>query len=85
MRVKYDIYESLPNLDRVEEIDGVVVHKYNERLRNTYIDEDRISNVNSFEADPDLSHCLIYQKMQVSFMLFVLVFAPRRSFLIDPK
>lgn len=63
MRIKYDIYEKLPNLDHVDAIDGKLFKDQN--LLGKYKEKDRLSFTHCSEPNPDVSSSLIHQKMQV--------------------
>lgn len=63
MRIKYDIYENLPNLGRVDAIDGKLV-KHGSK-GSVQHEPDFSAFINCSEPNPDLSSCIINQKLQV--------------------
>ena len=69
IRLKYNIFERLPNLDHVEAIDGKLLKSIEGDRRSVYNDNDRLSYTRCLEPDLDIGSTLIHQKMQVRIVI----------------
>ena len=63
IRIKYDIFEKLPNLDHVDILDGKSSSE--QHFLGKYCENSRLIFTRCIEPNPDISSCLIHQKMQV--------------------